>query len=417
MRVLVHDYAGHPFQVQLSRELARRGHDLLHLHCGSLRTGKGAVEGRAADVGRFRVDSVSLRREFEKYSPWTRLRHERAYGLKVTERLGDFHPDVVLSANTPLIAQKLLLSECERLGSKFVFWQQDILGVGIRRVLERRYSVIGAAVGNRFVALERALLLRSDAIVVISDGFLPALEELRIPRKKIHVIENWAPIDELPVRPHENEWARQHGLVGKRVILYSGTLGLKHNPELILQLASHVRSEPDVEIVVVSEGLGAEWLDRRRRRQKLQNIRLLPFQPYGVLPDLLGSGDVLLTILEADAGVFSVPSKVLSYMCAARPLLGAIPAENLAARVVKRSGGGIVVDPADVRGFVAAGTRLLDDEKLRRKLGKRARHYAETSFDIVRIADRFEAILQEFGPLYTADQASRDKKARLANGG
>jgi colanic acid biosynthesis glycosyl transferase WcaI len=340
---------------------------------------------------------VHLPREFEKYSPWTRLRHERSYGLKLTERVNDFRPDLVLSANTPLVAQKILLSACERLGSRFVFWQQDILGIGIRRVLERRYSLIGGAIGNRFVALERRLLLRSDAIVVISDGFLPTLEELHIPAAKVHVIENWAPIEELPIRPRENEWAREHGLVGRRVILYSGTLGLKHNPDLILQLASHVRSEPNVEIVVISEGLGAEWLGERRARENLENIRLLPVQPYEMLPDVLASGDVLLTILEADAGVFSVPSKVLSYMCAGRPLLAAIPAENLAAMVVQRSGGGIIVDPRDAKGLLAGMRRLLDDGSLRCELGQRARRYAEMSFDIVRIANQFEAIFEQLG--------------------
>ena len=38
MRILVHDYAGHPFQVQLSRALAQRGHDVLHAYCASLQT-------------------------------------------------------------------------------------------------------------------------------------------------------------------------------------------------------------------------------------------------------------------------------------------------------------------------------------------------------------------------------------------
>ncbi len=28
MKILVHDYAGHPFQVQLSRALAQRGHQV-----------------------------------------------------------------------------------------------------------------------------------------------------------------------------------------------------------------------------------------------------------------------------------------------------------------------------------------------------------------------------------------------------
>jgi hypothetical protein len=30
MRILISDYSGHPFQVQLSRELARRGHGVTH---------------------------------------------------------------------------------------------------------------------------------------------------------------------------------------------------------------------------------------------------------------------------------------------------------------------------------------------------------------------------------------------------
>jgi colanic acid biosynthesis glycosyl transferase WcaI len=413
MRVLVHDYAGHPFQVQLSREFARRGHDVLHLHCGSCRTGKGAVEGAADDETRFRVDAVRLAREFQKYSPWTRLRQERAYGIKVSERLSDFLPDVVLSANTPLMAQKILMSECRRLGSKFVFWQQDVLGIGIKRVLDRRYPIIGSAVGNRFVALERSLLLRSDAVVTISDGFLPALDELRIPAEKIHVIENWAPIKELPMRPRENVWAKEHGLVGKRVLLYSGTLGLKHNPDLIVQLASNFRSEPDIQIVVISEGLGAEWLDRRRGEQKLKNILLLPFQPYAALPDVFATGDILLAILEADAGVFSVPSKVLTYLCAGRPLLAAIPADNLAAVILKKSRGGIVVDSNDADRFVAGARRLLEDERLRSKLGKHARRYAEATFDVARIADRFEAIFEGFGPLYIPDQIVHGQESEV----
>ena len=86
--------------------------------------------------------------EAAKYSPWTRFRQEREYGLKASARIREFRPDVVLSANTPQFAQKHLLSETKQLGSRFVFWQQDLLGIGVRRVLERRYGRLGAAIGN-----------------------------------------------------------------------------------------------------------------------------------------------------------------------------------------------------------------------------------------------------------------------------
>jgi colanic acid biosynthesis glycosyl transferase WcaI len=391
LRVVVHDYVGHPFQVQLSRELARRGMDVLHLHCGSFRTGKGAVDD--ADDERLRIEDLTLSRDFARYSPWIRFRQEREYGTKAGRRIREFRPDVVLSANTPLLAQKRLLAETKRLGSRFVFWQQDILGVGIQRILERRYGRLGAAIGNRFVALERSLLLASDAIAVISDGFLPVLEQLGVPSRRISVIENWAPIEELPVRPRANEWARECGLIGKRVILYSGTLGLKHDPEAILRLARHFSKHDDVEVVVVSEGRGADWLRRRREEERLSNLRLLPIQPYAALPDVLASGDILLALLEANAGVFSVPSKVLSYLCAGRALLAAVPSDNLAAEVVRRSGGGVLVEPSDEAGLVAGATRLLADAGLREGLGRRARRYAEENFDVSAIGDKFVTIL------------------------
>jgi glycosyltransferase involved in cell wall biosynthesis len=120
---------------------------------------------------------------------------------------------------------------------------------------------------------------------------------------------------------------------------------------------------------------------------------LLPFQPYEVLPDVLASGDILLTLLEADAGAFSVPSKVLSYLCAGRALLAAVPSDNLAAEVVRRSGGGILVEPGDDADLVAGAGRLLSDRGLREELGLRARRYAEENFDVATIGDRFEPIL------------------------
>jgi len=112
------------------------------------------------------------------------------------------------------------------------------------------------------------------------------------------------------------------------------------------------------------------------------------------LPEVLASADVLVAVLEPDAGAFSVPSKVLTYLCAGRPVLAALPSDNLAARVVARSGAGIVVPPRDPRALVAAAEELLGDPGRRAELGGAARSYAETAFDLDGIADRFEEVLE-----------------------
>ena len=57
----------------------------------------------------------------------------------------------------------------------------------------------------------------------------------------------------------------------------------------------------------------------------MKSLRFMGFQPFEALPDVLGSADVLVAILEADAGVFSVPSKVLSYFSLLGPFYSLCP--------------------------------------------------------------------------------------------
>ncbi|HEX9415099.1 MAG TPA: glycosyltransferase family 4 protein [Gaiellaceae bacterium] len=392
LRIVVHDFSGFPFPVQLSRELARRGHSVLHLHCPSYLSGKGAVARTAGDPPTFSVEPVELGGVFEKYTPGRRFRQEREYGRRLAHRVHASRPDVIVSCDTPLLAQQVLVSACSRI--PFVFWQQDIYSVAMKREAERRLPVLGRLIGNRFLAMEQRMLERSQAVVTIAEDFRSELLDWGLSSERLHVIENWAPLAELPVRGRDNEWARRHGLVEKRVLLYSGTLGLKHNPGLLLRLALAFRDEPDVCVVVVSEGVGAEWLRHEAAAQGAENLIVLGFQPYEELPDVLATGDILVAILEREAGRFAVPSKVLTYLCAARPLLAALPRENLAATVVAGSGAGLLTEPDDADGFVNAARKLLNDPILRTSMGAAARAYAESRFDIEPIVDRFEEVLK-----------------------
>jgi glycosyltransferase involved in cell wall biosynthesis len=390
VRVVVHDYFGHAFPAQLARSLAGRGHAVLHLHCSSFVTGKGKLTRTDGDPPGLEFAAVDLGQAFAKYDVLRRVIHERKTARSLAGLLSEFRPDAVLSI-APLVVQVELLRAARRVGASFVFWQQDVMSIAARRVLGRRSRVVGAASERSVSALERRLLRRSDAVVVISEDFLPLLRRWDVDTSRVSVIENWAPVAELPALPRRNAWAVEHGLDGHSVFLYSGTLGFKHDPTLLLALARWAGTR-DALVAVVSEGPGADWLAERARDEPA--LRLLPYQPYDLLPEVLASADVLVAVLEPEAGAFSVPSKVLTYLCIARPLLVSVPADNLAARVVEQSGGGVVVRPGDTQAFLAAAETLLSDHGLRAELGGRARAYAEASFGGGAIADRFEAVLE-----------------------
>jgi glycosyltransferase involved in cell wall biosynthesis len=218
------------------------------------------------------------------------------------------------------------------------------------------------------------------------------------------VIPNWGAVDKISVLPKENPWSKKQGLEGKRVILYSGTLGLKHNPDLLAALAQKFHDQPDVRVVVAAAGVGVAQLTARKAELGLDNLLLLPIQPFEDLPHMLASADALAAVIERDAGVFSVPSKVLSYLCAGRPILLAAPGENLAAKTVLRNEAGLVVEPEDDAGWLDAAARLLGDADLRTRFGAAGRRYAEANFDVANVADRFESV-------FTTLQSTRSSAA------
>lgn len=394
MRIIVHDYVGHPFQVQLSRELAQRGHDVLHLYCSSFVTPQGELTRRDDDPAGFACRGIALSQTIPKTSFVKRFRLEAEYARGLVAECNAFHPDAVLSANTPSLVQYRLANWCSHHRARLVSWIQDIYGLAAYRLLTRRLPGIGHIVGRYFIALDKSSARRSDAIVVITADFRDVLARWGIDSSRVHVIHNWAPIADMPVRPRDNAWSSELRLgVGVRFI-YSGTLAMKHNPALLLELARTLDHRKTGELVVVSEGPGVEWLAEQAATARVQSLRCLGFQPFALLPDVLGSADVLVAILEPDAGVFSVPSKVLSYFCAGRPVLLAVPRENLAARIVVESGAGLVVEPNDVAGFCRAAQHLIAFPQQRTACGQAARRYAEEHFDIRGIGDQFEEILR-----------------------
>src|SRR3954468_9863605 len=129
MRIVVHDYAGHPFEVQLSRELAARGHHVLHLYCESTLTPRGALKRSAADPRTFDISGVGLSEMIPKTSFFRRFKLESEYARKLLAVCEQFQPQVILSANTPSIPEHRLARWCQRRGVRFVSWIQDIYGL------------------------------------------------------------------------------------------------------------------------------------------------------------------------------------------------------------------------------------------------------------------------------------------------
>jgi glycosyltransferase involved in cell wall biosynthesis len=265
----------------------------------------------------------------------------------------------------------------------------------VRNVVKQKLGRCGAPLALYYDRLERHVCERSDSIVFITPDFSTTIAKMGFRPARSHVIENWAPLDDVLAAPRSNSWSLKHNLTESTVFLYSGTLGLKHKPELLYHLAAALKDIADAVVVVVSEGLGRSCLEQMQERSRLQNLLLMDFQPYSEMSAVFGTADVLLGIIDDSAGGFAVPSKVLSYFCAGRSVLLAAPKSNLAARTVARAEAGIVVDPEDGEGLIRAARHLAAEPELRQVFAQNAHRYAMAAFDIHAIGQRFERVLME----------------------
>lgn len=356
-------------------------------------TPKGAVKLSESDSSNFSIDPIYLPKPITKGAFLERWRLERQYGRLLSQRIHEAKPDILLLSTTPLDVAVSAERACRDMGIPLVYWLQDLIGEATMRVLANRLGLLGRWIGKYYKEKERKLLRKSAEIIGITDDFMDVALVAGVTPERYTTIPNWAPLSEITPRPRNNQWSHSRGLDQSFVFLYSGTLGFKHNPHLFVALAWAFRDLPNVAVVVNSEGAAADWLRAKRDELALDRLQVNSFQPYIEMSDVLGTADVLVSVLDPGAGVYSVPSKVLTYHCSARPMLLAVPKDNLAAKIVDKEKSGIVVDPRDEEAFVNAAKRLYEDEALRNAMAVRARRYAERAFKVQPIADRFEVVL------------------------
>ena len=71
--------------------------------------------------------------------------------------------------------------------------------------------------------------------------------------QKISIIHNWSPLEDLPELPRKNHFSTKYHLNEKFVILYSGTLGLKQDPKLIVQTAKALVEDKSIIFVIATD--------------------------------------------------------------------------------------------------------------------------------------------------------------------
>lgn len=277
-------------------------------------------------------------------------------------------------------------------GLRYVFNVQDIYpDAAIATGILRNRGIIAP-----MRALEWLGYRLACRVTVISEGFRRALFAKGVPERKLIVIPNWIDLDEISPRSRANPFTIAQGLEDKFTVLYSGTIGLVSGAEIVIGLAAALERESNVVVMMVGEGVVKSRIEQEAKAKGLTGLRFAPFQPREALPDLLASASVGLVTLKPGHGGNSVPSKILGYMAAARPVIVSVDPDSDTWQLVDDAECGLCVPPGDPLALAEAVKRLAANSEVAARLGGNGRRYLERRLSRASITARYEEAFRQW---------------------
>lgn len=282
--------------------------------------------------------------------------------------------DVMLIASTPP-TQGVMAAFVKKIRHiPFVYNLQDIFPDSLVHTgLTRKGSLLWK-IGRK---IEDFTYRSADKIIVISEDFKKNIIAKGVPENKIVVVPNWADTEDVyPIDRKDNILIKRYNLdLNKFYITYSGNIGYTQNMDMLLDTAKEITNE-DIRFILIGEGAAKENVERRVKEEQIENVIMLPFQPYEDIAHVFSLGDAGLIISKPGVSSNSVPSKTWSIMAAERPILASFDKDSELCRLIEKVGCGVTVQAGDKEALKEKIEELYNQKE--KQMGKKGREYLQT---------------------------------------
>lgn len=218
----------------------------------------------------------------------------------------------------------------------------------------------------------------ADGLTVICDHFKNHCINAGAKEKDIAVIRNWIDLDIIQPASRETDFRAELDLTpDTKVILFAGTIGHASGAEIILDVAKLLATHKVIKFLFVGEGESLTKLKEGAVKLELDNMLFIPFQPREKLSDVQATADISIVTIWPDSAQTSVPSKVLGYMAAARPVLVVASEDSETSRFILESGAGVFAPFDDPKAIANTILNMLDHPLEIQEMGKTGRRYLE----------------------------------------
>lgn len=304
--------------------------------------------------------------------------------------------DVMFIASTPPIqgAMAAMIKKFRK-DLKFVYNLQDIFPDSLVSAGMAKKGGILWKIGRM---IENFTYSNADKIIVISQDFKRNIMAKGVPEEKIEVIYNW--VDEnaiIPVKDEDNELFEEFGISRDKFrVVYAGNLGNAQNIGIIVDAARRFNdnenhNDNSVQFIIFGKGGLEDEIRATKEREHLDNLTILPLQPYERVAKVYGLGNVCIVACKPGLGGAAMPSKTWSIMSSGRAVLANFDEGELKEIIEdnenqnenkdfdenqkERKPCGVFTKAGDLDGFVNAIVKLSQHPERCEEMGRNGREF------------------------------------------
>lgn len=287
--------------------------------------------------------------------------------------------DIIISGSTPPTQGLLCSFVKKKLGVPFIYNLQDVFPDSLVHAgLAKKNSILWK-IGRK---IEDYTYKNADKVIVISRDIKENIMEKGVPESKIVVIHNWIDTQKVkPVQKSDNLLMKEFGPKGDCFyVVYAGNLGKAQNVEGIIDAAANLRKENDIRFLIFGNGIEEEKLKKKINDLSLGNIEIYPLQPESRVAEVYSLGDVCIVSCRKGYGSNAFPSKAISIMATATPILASFDRESELCKILEEKGAGLCSEPENAEDLVDIIKHLKNHRKEAEHMGANGRRIAEEQF-------------------------------------
>jgi len=297
-------------------------------------------------------------------------------------------PDVIIGPSVPLLTGWAALAIAKIKRATFIFEVRDIWPVTLvdNGAMSPRSPVYFA-----FALVEKYLYRKAKAISSVLPMTFKRVAECGVDPKKVVWIPNGADLDKFfSLMPYKG------GGQGLVTIMYIGGYSNMHDVITIVRAVGILKRKGvnRFRVILVGDGEKKVECENEAFRLKLDNIEFRPSQPKALLPQLQLEADILVACVT-DTPIYRYGlnlNKLVDYLSSGRPVVFAGNAPN---DPVSTSGAGCTVAPENPEAMADALYMFIEMSPFERvEFGRRGVEYAKREFDIRKLGERMESLLQ-----------------------